>query len=184
MSRIDELAVLKTLDPAEGDVDVYCPRALTDLDRILATDPTVPAIRPRKSRGKRIAWGVGLVGATTTAAFVVPSLFGGGQAIANWTAEPAALSAGDTARAAATCRTKMGAADPDFRNGLSTATVAISERRGPWALVVLTNRDGLNALCIDDRTEPGTRWFMGSVGSGAERPGRRGLGVINFGTGT
>ncbi|WP_328323465.1 hypothetical protein OHA70_30830 [Kribbella sp. NBC_00382] len=184
MTRIDELAVLKTLDPAEGDVDLYCPRAIADLERILATDPAVSTTQPWKSRRKRVALGIGLVAAATTAAFVLPSLFGGDQAIANWTAEPAALSADGTAKAAATCRTKMGAADPSFRNGLSTATVAISERRGPWSMVVLTNRAGLNVLCIDDRREPGTRWFMGSIGSGTERPGRRGLEVINFGTAT
>jgi hypothetical protein len=184
MSRIDELAVLKTLDPAAGDVELYCPRALTDLERILASDPTMPTARPRRNRRKRLALGIGLIAATTTAALVVPSLFGGDQAIANWTADPAALSADDTAKAAATCRTKMGAADQSFPAGLSTATVAISERRGPWALVVLTNRAGLNALCIDDRRDPGTRWFMGSVGSGTERPAPRGLQVINFGTAT
>ncbi|GAA0945299.1 hypothetical protein GCM10009554_39990 [Kribbella koreensis] len=192
MSRIDELAVLKTLDPAAGDVDLYCPRALTDLERILATDPTLKTSKGRKKgwrSRRRLGAAIGVVAATTAIAFVVPSLVGGDQAIANWTADPTTLSAEDTARAAATCRTKMvesgaryGGMDADEQAALSAATVAISERRGPWSLVVLTGRSGVNALCIDDRIEPGSRWFMGSSGSVTEYPGRRELQVNSFGT--
>ncbi|NEA32461.1 hypothetical protein [Streptomyces sp. SID13031] len=188
MTRIDELAVLKTLDPAGGDVDLYCPRALTDLERILATDPALPTVPPRKSRTKRYVLAAGLVAATTTAALVVPSLLGGDQAFASWTATPTPLSAKESATASDLCRTKLfaavaGAPDPD-RGRLPTATTVIAERRGSTTLVVLTGPGGFAAECLNDRSIPKDGGFGGSYGSvaAAERPGRRMLSLTNFGT--
>lgn len=182
MAHLDEL--VKTLDPAAGGIDPHNPRARADLERILMTDPTLPASHPRPLRSKRtrrIALTAGLVAAATAAAIVVPTVVGKDQAFATWTSDPSAMSATDSANASASCRDKTTAQFPDLRKDLSAATTSISERRGSWTLVVLAGRGGFSALCIDNPTQADS--FYSSSGSTPARPTRRELGVLNLGAG-
>lgn len=184
MTRTD-FEILKTLDPAAADVDPNGLRARADLHRILATDPTAPAsTRPRKRLARRVALGSGLVAASAAAALVVPSLVGGDEAFATWTAAPVGLSAKDKAAASASCRDQQKSGSPEFRDDLSKASTAISERRGEWTLVVLAGRDGFSALCITDESTPLFQSSFGSIGKTTDLPSRRGLTATVLGTGS
>lgn len=192
MTRIDELQILKTMDPATtGDIDPRGPRARTDLQRILATDPTpptMPDVGQRRNRrlATRVAMGSGLVAASAVAAVVLPSALGGDTAFATWTAAPSGMSAQDRASASASCRDEQKSGSPEFRDELSTATTAISERRGAWTLVVLAGQDGFSALCITDDSTRLFQDFFGSIGKtpSADRPTPRGLTATVLGTGS
>lgn len=181
MSSIDELRVLKTLDPAGPDADPLGPKAQASLQRILAADPAPP--RQRHRVAVRVAVGAGLAAAVTAAAIVVPSSLGGDKAFATWTAVPAGMSAADSAEAAASCRDRQKSGSPEHRNDLARSTTAISERRGDWTLVVLAGQEGFSALCITDRPRPLFQSYFGSIGSTPGRPGPRGLTATSLGTG-
>lgn len=183
MTRIDDLQILKTLDPATPDaIDPHGPRARTDLHHILATDPTTPTdatnpaqagVRPRRRRlATRMALGSGLVAAAAVTAVVLPSLVGGDEAFATWTAAPVGMSAKDKASAAASCRDQQKSGSPEFRDELSRSATAISERRGAWTLVVLAGQDGFSALCITDDSTRLFQDYFGSIGktASADRP--------------
>lgn len=187
MTRIDDLHTLKTLDPAAGAVDSHGSRAQADLRRILATDPAPVAQLYRNRRlARRIALGTGIAAVAAAAAVVLPSAVGGDRAFATWTAAPTAMPAQDRAKAAAACRDNQESGSPDYRDELSAATTAISERRGDWTLVTLAGRDGFSALCITDERLPLFQTYFGSIGSTApaDRPDRRGLTATGLGTGT
>lgn len=187
MTRIDELHVLKTLDPAAEDIDPHGARAQADLQRILASEPVLrPApprlTSPRKIR-RRVAWGAGLVAAVTAAAIVLPSLSGGDEAFASWTGDPAGMSAKQRADASASCRNEQ-KASPEYRDDLSTAVTAISERRGRWTLVVLSGQHRFTALCVTDDSTHWFRDFFGSIGrTTVTPPAPRGLAPTDLGTG-
>ncbi len=198
MNRTDGLnAALRSLDPADQDIDPTDGRARTDMYAILAADPT-PAPqtgawspvfevhRPRPAR--RVALLGGLAAAVTAGLVVLPSLTGGDQAFATWTAAPTAMSAQQRAAAADDCRENLqsGAGEDDADN-LNSAEPAIAERRGVWTTVVLAGRDGFTAMCItDDSAGLFTDGMIGSLGTpaGYAAPGPRELFATNLGTGT
>lgn len=189
MKQLDDLHVLKTLDPATTDADPFSPQARAGLQRILASDrgsasAPLRVDRPRRY-GARIAAAGGLLVAAVAALIVVPSSFGRDAAFATWTADPAALSPADSARAAESCRDQQGSGSPDYGRDLAAATTAISERRGAWTLVVLAGRDGFSALCISDQPRPLFQTFFGSIGAtpSAARPAPRALTATSLGTG-
>ncbi|WP_152363026.1 hypothetical protein [Microlunatus speluncae] len=188
MTKLDELHLLKTLDPADQAPDPHHPRARAGLHRILATEPAAPAVRARPHRRRvagRIAAATGLVAAGTAAAIVVPAAIGGDPAFATWTARPTAMSTADRAKAAEACREEHRSGSPDYRDELAAATPAIAERRGNWSLVVLAGADGFSALCVADRPRPLFDAFFGSIGAtrSADRPGPRELTATSLGTG-
>ena len=188
MTRLDELTLLKSLDPAAGSVDANSPRARADLQRILTTDPTTPTTPARQSQKmpgvrqnrrpvRRIAVGAGLVAAITAAAIVLPSVLGGDQAFATWTGTPATMSSQESANASATCRAQGTASAPEYGPALKGATTALSERRGTWTLVVLVGRGGFSGFCINDTATAAARSSYLGFTSSAELPGRRELKV-------
>lgn len=73
-----------------------------------------------------------------------------------------------------------------YSTELSTAEVAIAERRGAWVTVVLSGPDGFEATCTTDATAP---WFrkgmIGSIGnpSNATALPARGIAATQLGTG-
>lgn len=190
----DALATLRTLDPADPDVDPHSPRARAELERILATDPGrrgagTPA-RGRTRRGVRLAAAAGATAVTAGAAFVIiPSLTGGDHAFASWTATPSGMSTQAAADAAAGCRSaQLDGPGERYDDDLRGADVAIAERRGEWTLVTLVGADGFSALCITDESTPLFRSWIGSIGALGDRaaPGPRelvatdlGMGIVN-----
>lgn len=194
MTRLDDLHILKTLDPATADaIDPHGPRARTDLHRILTTDPTTPTNPARpgvRSRRRRLAMRAGLasglVAIAVVTAVVLPSALGGDAAFATWTAVPAGMSAQDRASASASCRDEQKSGSPEFRDELSSSATAISERRGAWTLVILAGQGGFSALCITDDSTRLFQSFFGSIGrtASADRPTRRGLTATVLGTGS
>lgn len=184
MTPIDELHVLKSLDPAITDVDPNGRRAQADLRRILATEPT-PA-RARKRSAPRIAVATASVAAATAAVLVLTSAIGGDRAFATWTATPTGLSAGERADAADSCRKQQKSGSPEYRDQLSKATTAIAERRGAWTLVVLADQRGFGALCITDDSRHLFHSYFGSIGttSATDRPAPRALTPTSLGTGS
>jgi hypothetical protein len=184
MMTTDEFPVLRTLDPADREIDPNGPRARADLERILASDPGVPAIGLRKSRRREFSLAVGAVAAATVAAMVLPSALGGDKAFATWTATPSGLPASERADAASSCRDVRKSAG--YADQLKSAGTAIAEKRGAWTLVVLAGQNGFSALCITDES---TRFFksnFGSIGTAVDvdRPNSRGLSATDLGTGS
>lgn len=164
----DTLTLLRTLDAAPaGSAPGLTPRALADLDRILASEPSAAAATPRRSRGVRrllVAGGVATVAAAGVIA--LPGLTGGDQAFATWTPTAATLTAEQRAEAADKCRSAQeGGAGQGFESQLAAATPAVSEQRGVWTTVLLAGDDGFTALCVTDGS---TRLFgdmFGSIGT-------------------
>lgn len=188
MTRIDELHVLKTLDPAATDIDPHGDRAQADLQRILATEPVLrpaaPQPAPSRRMRRRVALGAGLVAAVTAAAVVLPSVFGGDEAFATWTGDPAGMSAKQRADASASCR-QQHKVFPEYKDDLSTAVTAVSERRGRWTLVLLAGQDRFTALCVTDASTRLFRDFFGSIGRATVNPpAPRGLAPTDLGTGS
>ncbi len=95
-----------------------------------------------------------------------------------------ALGAGLVADASASCR-QQHKVFPEYKDDLSTAVTAISERRGRWTLVLLTGQHRFTALCI---TDDSTHWFrdmFGSIGRATVTPpAPRGLAPTDLGTGS
>lgn len=181
MNRTRDIdAILRSLDPAGEHVDVDSVRARADLRAILATDPTPPSLgrplAPRTALGRPRAAGTparrlvlvgGLVAAVTGGMVLLPSLLGGDQAFATWTAAPAGLSTQQRAEAAADCRTQQrGAAGDRYADDLRSAEPVIAESRGVWTTVVLAGPDGFSAMCIsDDSARLFAQGMIGSLGT-------------------
>ncbi|WP_112242915.1 hypothetical protein [Kribbella monticola] len=186
MNLTDDFPVLRTLDPADREIDPNSPRARADLERILATDPALPALRPRRSRRLAVSVALGAAAAATVAALVLPSALGGDKAFASWTSSPSGMSASKRADAANSCRSHQKSGSHEYADQLKSAGTAISERRGAWTLVILAGRDGFSALCITDDSKHLFRSYFGAIGSTppANRPSNRGLAPLVLGTGS
>jgi len=199
MNRNSDLfATLRTLDPADPNVDPHNPRARAMLERIVTTHPgshpDLPQVRARSRRGLRLAVAATATALTAGAALVIlPSLTSGDRAFASWTATPSGLSAEAAADAAANCRDAQldgpGGEDGPGRNHsgrLRAADVAIAERRGEWTLVVLSGSDGFSALCITDESTPVFRDWIGSMGTPGSyaTPDPRDVVATDLGTGS
>lgn len=198
MNRTDGLdAALRTLDPADQNIDSAGGRARTDLYAILAQEPTpmpragagsaVRAIhRPR--RAGRVALLGGLAAAATAGVIVLPSLTGGDQAFATWTSAPTGMSAQERAAAADDCReTQHSGPGQDYAGDLRSAELAIGERRGVWTTVILAGQAGFAATCITDNSAGlFSNGMIGSIGAptGYAAPGPRELFATDLGTGT
>ena len=175
MTRItDMLATLRTLDPADPDVDSYSPRARAELERILTIDPGQrPDHTPVKARSRhsiRLAAAASATAITAGATIVIlPSLTNGDRAFASWTGTPSGLSAQAAADAAASCRSaQLDGPGVEYSDDLRLADTAIAERRGEWTLVTLAGSGGFSALCITDESAPLFRDWIGSVGAPAD----------------
>ncbi|WP_432942928.1 hypothetical protein ACQPXM_38540 [Kribbella sp. CA-253562] len=184
MKHIDEFADLKTLDPATG-IDPHGPRARAALQRVLATDPA-ENVRPYRSRRRvlvRVAIATTAVAVAGLTVFVprdggpMPS---GDLAFATWTAQPTGLSAEERADAVKQCRQSLKGMGQDDR--LNRAGTAMVERRGDWALVILTGHDQFSASCMTN-VNPRHRQAYGSIdGPGRAPVGTRQLSPSQMGT--
>lgn len=183
MTRTEHLdTALRSLDSAALDVNAGSARAVADLERILASDAASPGrlrqgwspLGARVGRSESAARGwrrVALAGATLSAVTVavvgLPSLSGGDEAFASWTAVPNGMSEQESADAADICRKETEEAAevvaPADVDKLSSAQPVIAERRGVWTTVVLAGTGRFSALCITDSS---TGLFAdGSIGS-------------------
>jgi hypothetical protein len=192
MTRItDMLATLRSLDPADPDVDPHSPRARATLERILTTDPghhpNRTPVKARSRRAFRLATAASVTVIIAAAAFVIlPSLTTGDSAFASWTATPSGLPGQAAAGAAADCRAaQLDGPGAEYSDDLRLADVAIAERRGEWTLVVLAGSDGFSALCITDESTPLFRDWFGSIGAPTNyaTPDPRDVVATDLGTG-
>lgn len=178
-------AVLKTLDPATGDPDPHSPRAQASLERILASDPSYGASRPRLRRPLvRVAVATAAV-AIAAATVLLPRDSGplpNGDAYAGWTAQPSGLSAKELAQAVAECRKSLQGMGMDDQ--VDRSDPAMVERRGDWSLVILAGADQSEASCMTN-VKTGLRGggFGGVGGPGRPRVGPRELSVSGLGAG-
>lgn len=194
-------AALRSLDPADQDVDPSSVRARSDLHAILATDPAPdprqlpwpPATGVGRPRGparttRRLALVAAMAAAVTAAMVALPSLTGGDQAFATWTAVPAGMSAQHRAEAAAGCReSQEDGPGSEYAADLDGAELVIAERRGVWTTVVLAGTDGFSATCItDDSANLFADGMIGSMGTpaGYAAPAPREMFATDLGTGT
>jgi hypothetical protein len=169
MKQLDELADLKTLDPAATDIDLHTARARATLERILAADPA-RAARPRRTGRKLVRVAVVTSAAAVAAVAVfVPRSSGpvpnGDLAYATWTAQPGSLSARERGDAVDQCRKSLKGMGQDEQ--INRAGTAMVERRGDWALVILTGHDQFAASCMTN-VNPRNRQGYGSI----DGPGR------------
>ncbi|MFI0448588.1 hypothetical protein [Actinomadura sp. 6N118] len=192
------LTTLRSLDPADRDIDPQGARAQTDLARILATDPSgPPSLRAggrsdRPSRNSRTAWKLVLAGGIVTAAAavvaVLPSITGGDRAFATWTPSPEGMAPEARAKAGAKCRETLQehGAGAGYANDLRSADAVIVERRGKWTTVVLATRNGFRAMCIAGNSTYKFEDGFGSIGTPVNytAPGPRDLLTTDLGTGT
>ena len=203
MTRIHDInTALRSLDIADHHVDPANARARTDLQSILATDPSPdPLQQPwspsadrvgRRRRAARTTRRVALAGAmlvaVTAGLVALPSLTAGDQAFASWTPAPHSMSAQERTDASASCRQMQeDGAGAQYGDNLSSAEPAIAERRGMWTTVVLAGTDGFSAMCItDDSTHLFAKDMIGSVGTPTDyaAPGPRDLTARDLGVGT
>ncbi|MFI5733612.1 hypothetical protein ACIA49_26090 [Kribbella sp. NPDC051587] len=178
MKPLDEFAALKSLDPATRDPDPHSPRAQATLERILATDPSYD-VRPRHRMLVRavVATAAVAIGAVTV---LVPHESGplsGGDAYAGWTTAPVGLSPQESASAAAECRQSLQSLGPS-----AGAKVAMAERRGKWAIVILKDPGTFEGFCMTNLVDYDKHSGFGSV-AGPHRPavGPRELLVLDLG---
>ncbi|MEJ5946477.1 hypothetical protein WDZ17_14360 [Pseudokineococcus basanitobsidens] len=178
-------AALRTLDPTTADTTAGGSRAAADLERILASATPAPPQHdgtPRRPRtGRRIAVAGGLVAAATTSLLVLPPVLGENSAFATWTAYPSGLSPEQSATVADECRDLLTGKGPDTLPA-QDADVAITERRGRWTQVVLTDPGGFFGSCLT--TDPPDENSSGGAGDGGRVPGPRELTVLISGTAT
>ncbi len=193
---------LRSLDAADHDVDPGSARARTDLQRILATDPSpgllpqprLPSAdrvgRPRRTppNARRVAMAGGVLAAVTAGVVALPSLTGGDQAFASWTRAAQGMTGQEGADAAVSCRRMQeDGAGAEYADGLSSAEPVVAERRGVWTTVVLAGTDGFSAMCVTDNSTPlFSRDMIGSVGTPTDdaAPGPRHLIATSLGAGT
>jgi hypothetical protein len=191
MTRItDMVATLRTLDPADPEVDPGNPRARAELERILTTDPTRPPehtpVKARRRRGIRLVAAAATVVTAAAAFIIVPAMGDGDRAFASWTATPTDLSEQAAADAGAACRdAHRHGPGADYLDDLQRAVTAIAERRGEWTLVTLAGTKGFAALCITDESTTLFRNWFGSIGTPANyaTPGPRDVVTTDLGTG-
>lgn len=203
MTRIHDInTALRSLDAADHHVAAGNVRARTDLQSILATDPSPDPLqrpwspsadrvgRPRRAARitRRVALAGGMLAVVTAGLVALPSLTGGDQAFASWTPAPQGMSAHESSDAAASCRQMQeDGAGANYADDLSRAEPVIAERRGVWTTVVLAGTDGFSAMCItDDSTHLFAKDMIGSVGTptGYAAPGPRDLTATDLGVGT
>lgn len=203
MTRIHDInTALRTLDAADHHADPTSARARTDLQSILATDPSPDPLqqpwppsadrigRPRNAARttRRVALAGGMLAAVTAGFVALPSLTGGDQAFASWTPAPHGMTEQERADAAAGCRQMQeDGAGAEYADDLSGAEPVIAERRGVWTTVVLAGTDGFSAMCItDDSTHLFAKDMIGSVGTPTDyaAPGPRDLAATDLGMGT
>lgn len=196
------LTTLRSLDPADAGPDAArSSRAQGDLARILASAPDstapgrpVSGPLPRPARRRRAArWAVL---ATATAALaaglvVTPDLLSGDAAYATWTARPHALPPGEAAEAGAACREQMsdgpsGGPGIPTRQDVLASRAILAEQRGAWTLVLLSGKDGLQAMCVTDSSKPFFSSMFGSMGRMDKdlTPGPRDVAVTDIGSGS
>lgn len=181
----DFTSTLRSLDPADRDVDPSSARARTDLARILSTD--LPDKPPKSSR---TVWRLALAGAMAAAAaatvVALPSITGGDRAYATWTPNPQSTSQEAQVDAAAECReAQEDGPGTEYANELSGADAVIVERRGVWTTVVLADQTGFAAMCITDSSTGLFEDWFGSIGTPSDHttPGPRELFATDLGTG-
>jgi hypothetical protein len=193
--RIETL--LRSMDAAEQSSPPDPTRAEADLNRILSSQPVVALSnttrashelnRPKIHRRRRAFTLAGLAAAVTAGFVIMPALSGGDPAFATWTAAPGTLTGSERDTAVSDCRnSKQTVGGGMYSAELSSAEVAIAERRGTWVTVVLSGTDGFEATCTTDATAP---WFrkgtIGSIGKPtnvADLPAR-GIAATQLGTG-
>ena len=127
MTRIHDInTALRTLDAADHHADPTSARARTDLQSILATDPSPDPLqqpwspsadrigRPRNAARttRRVGLAGGMLAAVTAGFVALPALTGGDQAFASWTRAPHGLTEQERADAAAGCRTRSWPTSP------------------------------------------------------------------------
>jgi hypothetical protein len=192
MTRVtDMLATLRTLDPADSDVDPHNPRARAELERILTVDPAQPLedtpVKARRRRGIRLVAAATTVVTAAAAFLILPSLVNGDRAFASWTATPTGLPAQPAADAGTECRNAQldGPGAGHYDDDLRRAGIAIAERRGEWTLVTLAGTKGFSALCITDESTTLFRDWFGSIGTPTNyaTPGPRDVVATDLGTG-
>lgn len=202
MTRVHDInTALRSLDAADHYVDPCNARARSDLQGILATDPSPDPLqqpwspsadrvgRPRNAARttRRIAVAGGMLAAVTAGLVALTSLTGGDQAFASWTPAPQGMSAQERTDAAAGCRQMQeDGAGAEYADDLSSAEPVIAERRGVWTTVVLAATDGFSAMCItDDSTQLFAKDMIGSVGTPTDytAPGPRDLTATDLGVG-
>ncbi|TDD57904.1 hypothetical protein E1263_21680 [Kribbella antibiotica] len=153
----DDYAALKALDPATAEVDPHSPRAQASLERILATDPSYGVRRPRFRRPlMRVVVGVAAVTVAALAVFVPRS---GGDAYAGWTSAPFGLSPEEYAIGVADCRQSLQSLQPPSEG----SEVAVAERRGKWAIVILKGPGKVDSFCMTNVVEYDKRSGFGSA---------------------
>lgn len=203
MTRIHDITTaLRSLDVADHHVDAGRSRARTDLQSILATDPSLNPLqqpglpsadragRPRRAATtpRRVALAGAALAAVTAGLVALPFVTGGDQAFASWTPAPRGMSAQERTDAAASCRQMQeGGAGAEYGDDLSSAEPVIAERRGVWTTVVLAGTDGFSAMCItDNSTHLFAKDMIGSVGTPTDyaAPGPRDLTAADLGVAT
>lgn len=192
MTRTCELeTTLRSLDPADPLAAATSHRALADLHRILATDPSAGSLQPARAGrppARRLVVAGAALAAVCAGIVALPSLTGGDQAFASWTPAPADVSSQQRSQAAEGCRRMQAeGAGADYAAQLSSARPAVAERRGAWTTVVLAGPGGFSAMCITDDSSPFfARDAIGSVGAPDDHapPGLRELNAISLGVGT
>lgn len=171
MKHPDEFAELATLDPARTDVDIHSPQARATLERVLASDPAYDP-RPRRTRRRlvRVAVATSAV-AIAAAAVLVPRDGGpvpsGDVAYATWTGQPTGPTAKERADAVQQCRKSLKGLAYDAQ--LDRSGPAMVERRGEWALVIMSGRDQFEAYCVTN-ISPGHGYSSGYVGGDGRGP--------------
>lgn len=148
-------AALRHLDPGGPArlTEAEHERAETAFARIVAVpcDEAVPEEPDgaRRRRG-RLLVPLGLAGAAAVALPVV--LLGGGSAYGTWTPTPTPLTGEAAAAAADTCRTAFQARSPGAPEGVPTrggpGRVAVAERRGDWAYVLIAGPGRAQGVCL------------------------------------
>ncbi|MFF1822862.1 hypothetical protein ACFVWG_36530 [Kribbella sp. NPDC058245] len=186
MKDLDEFAALKALDPATRDPDPHSPRAQASLGRILATDLSYGG-RPQRYRRPVVRAVVAVAAVGIAAAVVLLPREGGplpnGDAYAGWTAQPSGMSAQEHAKAIAECRKSLKGAGTS-NSQLAQTDAAMAERRGDWALVILTGPDQFEATCMTNVKSGPHGGGFGSVGGPGRPPvGPRELSVSGMGAG-
>ncbi|WP_327586807.1 hypothetical protein OHA25_07205 [Nonomuraea sp. NBC_00507] len=160
---------LRDLDPAvtPADLDTSTdPKARALLARVVATDPMgTPAPAPHSprllTRGRLTAVGAG-VAAGITAALLLPGVFGGGSAIAAWTATPHTVSGDRATDAQEKCLDNAQEAAKETTGRDLGFRPVVTEGRGPWTLVYV-NDDGSHLAEITCLLRDGD--LVGSTGS-------------------
>ncbi|MFI6511921.1 hypothetical protein ACIBCT_30335 [Streptosporangium sp. NPDC050855] len=140
---------LRDLDPAvtPSDLEVGAdPRARALLARVVATDPTkapAPATSgPRLLTAGRLAAVCGGVAAGIAAALLLPGVFGGGSAMAAWTATPHAVSGDRATDAQQTCLDSARDTTKNTTGRELGFRPVVTEGRGPWTLVYVNDGSG------------------------------------------